>query len=224
MSDSNYRSKSLKEMYLKATRAPKNVKWRKWAWKIDLREKSPPSYFWQSGPPSLDTPKNWKCKKWALKMQNFGTVPKKWSKFAFGVDFSRLTFCGPKIWEKWTISLFVYYNCPDHLAQFFCFTSLLSITVEKFVKIHLKRLVIVYILTVIFLSKSECPDKMRPRAGHIGIGRPKLIPLKTRHDLHSFEKKICPKIPRLSTEILIDKVGLKFHFTQKWSRTSCLLK
>ena len=49
---------------------------------------------------------------------------------------------------------------------------------------------------------------MRPRAGHIGIGRPKLISFKTRHDLHSFEKKVCPKIPRLSTEILIDKVGL----------------
>ena len=155
-------------------------------------------------------------------MQNIWTVPKKWSKFAFGVDFSQLTLCGPKIWEKWTISLFVYYNCPDHLAQFFCFTSLLSITVEKFVKIHLKRLVIVYILTVIFLSKSECPDKMRPRAGHIGIGPPKLISFKTRHDLHSVGKKVCPKIPKLSTEILVDKVGLNYSFTQNRSRTSSL--
>ena len=51
--------------------------------------------------------KNWKCKKWALHMQNFRTVPKKWSKFAFGVDFGRFTFCGPKIWGKWTISFFL---------------------------------------------------------------------------------------------------------------------
>ena len=65
--------------------------------------------------------------------------------------------------------------------------------VEKIVKIHLKRLGIVYILTVIFLSKSECPDKMRPRAGHIGIGPPKLISFKTRHDLHSVEKKSLSK-------------------------------
>ena len=79
-------------------------------------------------------------------------------------------------------------------------------------KIHLKRLGIVYILTVIFLSKSECPDKMRPRAGHIGIGPPKLISFKTRHDLHSVEKKVYPKILKLSIVILIDKVGFKFIF------------
>ena len=40
---SNYRSESLKEMCLKANRASRIVKWRKSAWKFDLREKSPPS-------------------------------------------------------------------------------------------------------------------------------------------------------------------------------------
>ena len=49
------------------------------------------------------------------------------------------------------------------------------------------------------MSKSECPDKIRPGAGHIDVGPPKLISLKTRHDLHSAEKKVCLKIPRLST-------------------------
>ena len=155
-------------------------------------------------------------------MQNFVTIPKKWSKCAFGVDFGRLTFCGSKIWRKWTISLFVYYNCPDHLALFSGFTCLQSITVEKFAKIHLKRLEIFCILTWNFLSKSESPDKMRPRAGHIGGSPPKLISCKTRHDFHSVEKKVCPKIRRLSTVILIDKVGLQFHFPQKRSRMSCL--
>ena len=45
-------------------------------------------------------------KKWTLNMQSFGTAPKKWSTFAFGVDFDQLNFCEPKIWEKWTLSLF----------------------------------------------------------------------------------------------------------------------
>lgn len=143
---SNYWSKSLKEMCLKATRASKVVKWRKWAKKFDLREKSLPRQFWQSGPPSLDTPKSWKCNKWALNMQNFVPIPKNWSKYVIGVDFGQLTFCGPKIWRKWTISLFVYYNCPDHLGLFFGFTCVLSRTVKKIVKIHLKRLEIVCIL------------------------------------------------------------------------------
>ena len=186
---SNYRPKSLKEMCLKTTRAAKNVKWWKWAKKIVFREKSPPIQFWQSGPPSLDTPKSWKCDKWTRKMQNFMTIPIKWSKCAFGVDFGQLTFCGPKIWRKWTISLFVYYNFPDHLFLFFGFTYLLSRTVKKIMKIHLKRLEIVCILTLIFLSKSECPDKMRSRVGHVYIGPPKLILCKTRHDSHGVEKK-----------------------------------
>ena len=105
----------------------------------------------------------------------------------------------------------------------FCSTCLLSRTVVKFVKIYLKRLGIVGILTVIFLAKSECPDKMRPRAGHISGSPPKPISCKTRHDFHSVEKKVCPKIRRLSTVIVIDKVGLQFIFPQKRSRKSCLL-
>ena len=81
----------------------------------------------------------------------------------------------------------------------FCSTCLLSRTVVKFVKIYLKRLGIVGILTVIFLEKSECPDKMRPRAGHIVIGPPKPISFKTRHYSQGVENKNFVKIPRLST-------------------------
>ena len=51
---------------------------------------------------------------------------------------------------------------------------------------------------------------MRPRAGHVDIGPPKLILCKTRHDSHGVEKKVCLKIPSLSTKNQFDKVGLQF--------------
>ena len=53
-------------------------------------------------------------------MQNFGTVPKKWSKFAFGVDFSQLTFCGPKIIWSQTFSTLpenTILNAETHCVQ-----------------------------------------------------------------------------------------------------------
>ena len=49
----------------------------------------------------------------------------------------------------------------------------------------------------------------------LSIGPQKPILCKTRHDFHSVEKKVCPKIRRLSTVILIDKVGLDYIFPTK---------
>ena len=106
------------------------------------------------------------------------------------------------------ISLFVYYNSSDHLAilfQHFCAQQVPII--KKISSSSYEGRKLTRNSWPLLAKKTTWSDKMRLRAA--GVVRRKKITFtrKTRQNSKDLEKKVCRKIPRLSTEIRSTKVG-----------------